>query len=362
MAWTVVSIPDFLNFDTRFPEPGWEDALGYVLDEIAEENPDFVLVPGDLVMGHWLPQFGGISQWADVYYPAWKQRMDAHGLDYYATVGDHEIGDNPWPPAKAELVPEFKAAFRRHMEMPENGPSDSKGTAFWFVHKRVLFVAVDVFESDGAQGIATRVSGEQLEWLGRVLSQHADADHVVVMGHTPVLAPARKWTSSGLLTEGGAGSEFWQLMSRHDVDLYLAGEFHDVTCHRADGIQQVVHGGLFGYNDRINYLLLSFTPNRIELELKALDIALSGGHLWQVGLPRTARPREFVSIDPERREQGFASIGTLVIDKAGEAKRFVGETGIFAPEANTAEAIANDNAKHWLLLKAAEREAEARRR
>lgn len=357
--WTVVSIPDFLNVDTRFPEPGWEDALGYVLDSIAAEHPDFVLVPGDLVMGHWLPRTGGVQQWADVVYPAWKQRMDAHGLRYFAALGDHEIGDDPWPPGKARRVPEFKAAFRRHLGMPDNGPPSMKGTAFWFVHKQVLFVAVDVFESDGAGGIATRVTGEQLEWLDRVLTSHAGVQHIVVMGHAPVLTPARRWRSSGLVAEGGADSDFWKLLVRHGVDLYLAGEFHDMTSHRADGIQQVVHGGLFGYNDRVNYLVLSFSPDRIDLELKAIDIALGTDRLWQVGLPSKVSPSQTVRIPAEARERGFLSVGSLTLDKSGGETRFVGESGLLSVAANSDEAIENDTVAHWLRLKAREREARA---
>ena len=30
--WTFVSIPDFLNADTTYPQPGWEDALSYAND------------------------------------------------------------------------------------------------------------------------------------------------------------------------------------------------------------------------------------------------------------------------------------------------------------------------------------------
>jgi hypothetical protein len=48
-SWTFVSIPDFLNVDTLYPEPKWEDALTYTLKSIKAENPDFVLVAGDEV-------------------------------------------------------------------------------------------------------------------------------------------------------------------------------------------------------------------------------------------------------------------------------------------------------------------------
>ena len=99
--WRFVSMPDFLNVDTDYPQAGWEDALSYILKSVKNENPDFLLVAGDLVMGRWhneyeKPGIDGIKYFASRYYPAWKARMEAHNLHYYTSIGDHEIGDNPW--------------------------------------------------------------------------------------------------------------------------------------------------------------------------------------------------------------------------------------------------------------------------
>jgi hypothetical protein len=144
-TWTFVSIPDFLNVDTTYPQPGWEETLDYVLKAIRAENPDFVLVPGDLVMGRWWSE-EKIAEYAAIYYPAWIRRMEAHGLEFYVALGDHEIGDNPWPPDRARLVPAFRKAFRDYLKMPLNGPEGLEGTAYYFLHKNTLFVAIDVFE------------------------------------------------------------------------------------------------------------------------------------------------------------------------------------------------------------------------
>ena len=62
--WTFVSIPDFLNFDIEYPQKGWEDALGFILDSMKKEDPAFALVAGDLVMGHWGTKKEQIDQWA----------------------------------------------------------------------------------------------------------------------------------------------------------------------------------------------------------------------------------------------------------------------------------------------------------
>ncbi|MFT5411967.1 MAG: sialate O-acetylesterase, partial [Verrucomicrobiales bacterium] len=224
--WAFVSIPDFLNFDIEYPQEGWENALGFILESMKGENPAFAMVAGDLVMGHWGSTKDDVAKWADIYYPQWIKRFADHDLKVYTALGDHEVGDNPWRGDKAKLVPHYKAAFRHHLKMPLNGPEHMQGTAFHWVHKNVLFVSVDVFEQGkSSQGeIAAGVTGEQLKWFEAVVRKHrALVDHIVVMGHTPILRPVRTFSSSGMLTIEGRESAFWQTMVKYDVDLYLCG-------------------------------------------------------------------------------------------------------------------------------------------
>ncbi len=326
-TWTFVSMPDFLNVDTTYPQPGWEETLSYVLKAVKAENPDFVLVAGDLVMGRWRSE-EEIEKYAAIYYPDWIQRMNDHGLKYYTAVGDHELGDNPWPMPRAKLVPVFKRAFRDYMKMPLNGPDHMKGTAFHFQHKNTLFVSVDVFEKGkGRQGdIVAQVTGKQLEWLNETFAAHDSVDHVVVMGHTPILGPVRKWSSSGLMLDKGRQSPVWQSMAKHSVDLYLCGEVHAITCTEKDGVQQVAHGGLFGYNSRVNYMVVKVSPEKIELELKELDIVCKGEKLWQVG---QNRPKESVTITEQIQKRGYVGVGKMTIDKSGDKKGTRDKTGYF---------------------------------
>ncbi len=101
VSWRFVSMPDFLNVDTDYVQSGWEEALGTILESVKSENPDFLMVPGDLVMGEWhgaktRPGIPGIEHFAKRYYPAWKARLKAHGLTWYT---DEELftkgTDNP---------------------------------------------------------------------------------------------------------------------------------------------------------------------------------------------------------------------------------------------------------------------------
>jgi hypothetical protein len=333
-------MPDFLNVDTEYPQQGWEDSLTYILHSVKLEEPGFLVVAGDLVMGHWhgekeYPGIAGIEHFAGRYYSTWKERLAAHGLKWYAALGDHELGDNPWKYPKAvEYVAAYKKEFRENMGMPLNGPDHMKGTAFWWRHKNVLFVSVDVFEAgESHQGcINPGVTGKQLEWLNGVLEQNRDVDHKVVMGHAPCLGPVRQWSSSGLMIAGGRDSELWQCLKKHKVSLYLCGEVHAVTCTERDGVQQIAHGGLIGYNTRTNYLVVDVYPDRLELTIKEIDMLPSGPKLWQ---PGSNRPLEKVEISREMRKRGFVPVGKLAIVSNGEQRNFADGRGYFLKKFET---------------------------
>lgn len=341
--WIFVSMPDFLNVDCDYPQEGWENALSYILESIKQEDPDFLVVPGDLVMGHWDdPEWNDrdtIDKYANRYYSAWKNRMKDHGIKFYTSIGDHEIGDNAWRTTKKiEAVKLYKKAFARHMEMPTNGPDHMKGTAFWWRHKNVLFISTDIFEKGQSdQGlIKAGVTGEQLKWLINILEENADADHKFVLGHAPILGPVRKWSSSGLMIKEGRESGFWQAMKNYGVDAYLCGEVHAITCTERDGIMQVAHGGLIGYNTRTNYMVVKMKKDKIQLEIKEIDILPHGNHLWQT---KNNRPLEKVTISKADKDKGFYPVGTVTINKKN-GKLFLNRKGYFSPKYETSNEYA----------------------
>lgn len=373
--WTFVSIPDFLNADigdvsaltsqVNSTNEAHRIAIDAVLDAISAENPDFVMVAGDLVNGHWYMDASGagvfgpvgtlaqkaaaIDAAADVYYTQWKQRFEDRGLKVYPAVGDHDVGDNNWPEGseKARLVPTFKQAFARHFTRNANGDyiyplrpegTPYEGTAYAVRHKNVMIVTVDEFRQDDplvridskTGSVRNDVVGEQLDWLAEVLAGakvDPDIDHVIVQGHVPVLTPVRQQNSSGLTMPGGAGSPFWQTLVQHEVDLYFAGEVHDMSAANNGGVEQVVHGGILGYAPSASYLVGHVYPDRIELELKRAVLEYPSGdttRLWQAG---SNRPRAQYAIGPD----GFVSAGTLVLDKRGAETQYIDRTGYFIP-------------------------------
>jgi len=296
--WRFVSIPNFAGADLSYPQSGWEETLDYVLKAIKAENPEFVLVPGDLVGGNW-PDKESIEKQAAVYYPAWVKRMQDHGLPFYAAIGDHEIGGGPWPADKADLVRLFKRQFQKYLAMPLSGPLRMKGTAYWFIHENVLFAALDVFEKgSGTQaGIIPQVTGEQLQWLELTLTDNPGVEHVVVMGHAPVMPSGE--SSGGLALAGGMASPLWQTLKKHHVDLYLCGGAHAVPQVQADGgVSQIAHGAEVGTDPRLNYLVATVSSKGIDLELKEIAVTNEG-------------KRAIIADDA--RKQGFIKVGEVTL-------------------------------------------------
>ncbi|MFB6290493.1 MAG: metallophosphoesterase [Candidatus Bipolaricaulia bacterium] len=268
-GFTFVSIADFLNND--IPPKGWRPTLDKTLGSIKAENPEFVLVPGDMVLGRWY--FNQLHRKADRVYANWQKRMHQYGLKYYTAVGDHEIGDLPTSnfPIIYQLIPEYLKAYKDSFEFPKNGPEGLKELAYYFKHKNALFVTLYTF-SRGSGKVRTKISQNQLNWLNEVLSKN-DSDFTVVQGHVPILpVESKSRHSGGLIYENGRKSELWQLMAKQDVDLYLCGERHVLDVAWSDGITQIVHGSILGKANSVNYVLAIVSNKRLKIKLKRIEV------------------------------------------------------------------------------------------
>jgi 3',5'-cyclic AMP phosphodiesterase CpdA len=190
-------------------------------------------------------------------------------------VGDHELGDDPWPldGLRAEHFTHFKSAFARNMIDPLGLPAAFNGVptrpapglanlvSFAYRIENVLFVSVDLFDFRSAStpldpvngAVALRLGDRHLAWLSDLLAAaetDSTIDHVIVQGHAPVLDPARMRLTSGLMVRDRQDSGLWQVLRQHDtrhggkVRLYLAGEVHMSTVVRdpSSDIVQIIHG------------------------------------------------------------------------------------------------------------------------
>lgn len=329
VTWKCVSFPDFFNFDVPHPWPQWDPAVNWFLSKVEAEKPDYVMIAGDLVNGHWWEGPKCVEQMGALYYEGWIRRMKSHNLKYYTCIGDHELGDDPWPAKKVKLIPDFERVFAKHMKMPDNGPEHKKGLAYFVLHHNVLMITLETFEIHNEKVIPT-VSGNQLAWFKQVIADHKDkVDFIVVQGHVPVFGPVKSRSSSRIMLADGRANPLWDAMIKGDVDLYLCGEHHAVTVGESDGIWQIVHGSSWGRKvvNTMDYLVLTATREHLHLEMKSFSMEAGGEKMWN--LHKRGGPREIVEIPEAVRRKGPKTIGTVTIDKSGQKKQFIKPTGVF---------------------------------
>lgn len=323
-----VSFPDFFNFDIPNPWPPYEEAIDYFFNQVKNEQPDFVLVCGDLVNGHWWDSPQCVEHMGTIYYSAWVNRMKEHDLKFYTAVGDHELGDDPWPKQKLALVPHLENVYRENLKMPLNGPENKKGLAYYVREGDLLIVTVEPFEVMG-DSMHIGVVGKQLEWFKNVLKENSDAKFKVVQCHVGLWGEIKARSSSSLMLEGGKDSDFYKTMKEYGIDLYLAGEFHDVTVLESDGIWQIVHGSSWGREivNTEDYLVAEVKGNELSLQMKRIYMDAQGNYMWN--LNKDKGPREKVSINERSLVNGPEVTGTLTIRKENGRTNLLNRTGYF---------------------------------
>ncbi len=266
---------------------------------------ELILLPGDSNGGHWdTPKFirkfnpelspeQTILQAGKLCYMGMIDTFQKGGYDkLLMAVGDHEVGDNPWPAGSAvsRYQPQFRETFAKSFNYSSGGASfkytkkigtaDSRplgtkyeDTSYAYQYKNVLFITVDVFHQQdyqtaiGEQGTVTgTVIGPHLQWLESVLSEarkDTSIKHIFVQAHLPVIYPVRKVSSSGMLIDDGEDNDFWKLLRKYKVDIYFAGEVHANTVTKDpkyDLLQVVTRGNFF-----TNFQTVDISDDKIEM-------------------------------------------------------------------------------------------------
>lgn len=312
-TWRFITLADWhwaegYVWQEKFPDRYTETLKKHTADVAALKSlfgGELLLLPGDSNGGHWdRPDFikgflpgataeESVLKAGHLCYSGMIQAFKDGGYSkLIMAVGDHELGDNPWPAgsAVARCQPQFRQAFAREFNInPDGGRflydkpigkaasrplgTPYADTSYAYRHKNALFVTVDVFHQEspdkvlGDEGTVTgAVAGEHLQWLESVLAEarkDPSIKHIFVQAHLPVIYPVRKVSSSGMLMDAGAESPFWQVLRKHKVDIYFAGEVHANTVTKDPGsdlVQVVSRGNFFD-----NLLTVDVSDDRIEL-------------------------------------------------------------------------------------------------
>lgn len=195
-----------------------------IADDIVKENPDFILVAGDLVNG-WFRNGG--TDYA-VQYANWKNAMKSvyeAKIRAYPIRGNHDSGPErlalPPLPARYEPSPDtpilLKKAFTDAFSedyIPKNGPVEEKGLTYSFVHKNAFIIGLDQFTGGGH-----RVN--QM-WLNRQLAENGSI-HVFVFGHEPAFDTSHR---DNLAFYPKRRDAFWNSIGRAGARMYFCGHEH----------------------------------------------------------------------------------------------------------------------------------------
>jgi hypothetical protein len=312
--WRFISLADWHSAEKYIMSDRDEEHAAAVDENIAtltllkrDFGGELIILPGDSNGGHWdTPKFikkfnakltpkQAILQAGKLCYAGMIDTFEKGGYNtLLMAVGDHEVGDNPWPVGSdvSKYQAEFRETFANAFNYSTDGttfkyshkigtansrPIGTKyqDTSYAYQHKNVLFITMDVFHQEdyktslGEQGTVTgTVVGYHLDWFESVLIEarkDSTIKHIFVQSHLPVIYPVRKVSSSGMLIDNGINNPFWQLMRKYEVDIYFAGEVHanTVTKDPQTDLLQVISRG----NSFTNFQTIDISDDKIKMTL-----------------------------------------------------------------------------------------------
>ncbi|MFC1849794.1 metallophosphoesterase family protein [candidate division CSSED10-310 bacterium] len=189
--------------------------------------PEFICFPGDEIRGLTADDEMLRRQWS-YWFEHEMAWLDRRAIPLYHTTGNHTTYD-----LASEVV--FRTVLAH---LPRNGPPGQEGLTYFVRRNDLLLVFVNTMWSGlGGEG---RV---ETTWLDQTLSNHADAQYKIVLGHHPVYSVNG---FSGTYQRDIApenGRKFWQVLVSHKVLAYLCSHIlaFDVQVH--EGVLQFLTAG-----------------------------------------------------------------------------------------------------------------------
>lgn len=271
---TLIHLPDFTNQNHLSSEQ--QKMADKILGRIRKENPDALLVTGDLINGYTLEERLNPSLYLPAkvrehfkhLYQIWSARVDGYKFRVLPALGDHELGDLPLGNILLQtyLLPTYRQAYKDSFNLPQNGPKGEKELAYYISWNHTLLITLNTFSRDG-YFLKPQISSQQLQWLKRIL-RDTNKKNIIVQGHVPIVPIGICRSSSHLLYRDSTDSKLWQIMKTNDVDLYLCGELHTTNLTKQGGIVQVINNGHLGTSE-ISYTVIR-TGTNLTYEIKRI--------------------------------------------------------------------------------------------
>ncbi|WP_375690630.1 metallophosphoesterase family protein [Pseudooceanicola sp. LIPI14-2-Ac024] len=237
-----------------------------------DPDPEFIVFPGDEIIGLTPDPDTLRAQWRH-WFEVEMGWLDRARVPLYHATGNHTVFDAGSEAVFAEVM----------AHLPRNGPPGQAGLSYVVRRGDLALVFVNTLWSGlGGEGHI------ELDWLDRVLAEHADAHWRLVVGHHPAW-PVNGYVGSYQRCIGdGYVAPFWELLVRHGVTAYLCSHIlaFDVQCHR--GVLQITSAGA-GTAHRM--------PEGVEY-LHCVQMALDAGGLRYRVLDDSGVVREALSWPP----------------------------------------------------------------
>ena len=196
--------------------------LQNVLIFIAEQQVDFILVPGD-------------------YEPLKKAYQDYYTKMGFVVSRDNEpdmqdvyymIGNHDNPSSGSDFYQGMIAPY-----YPANGPNDApRGTIYSFDRGNAHFVATNQYWNYGSGGY----TDEQLRWIEGDL-QSSQQPFKFVFGHEPAF-PLDRHVGDSLDADPEMRDEFWKMLADNGVQAFFCGHTHHLSIVKDQGVYQIDTG------------------------------------------------------------------------------------------------------------------------
>lgn len=212
--------------DTQYFKPGTNGGFQRAAKNIKKLNPELIFAVGDLISS-----CDGKSE-CDGKLDEWKKILGDFVPRTYVMMGNHDrVGEE-----KAD------EAYRRHFNLPTNGPSGFSELTYSFDHENSHFV---VLSSDKPE--ENLINEEQRNWLEQDLSRNK-LENIFVFFHEPAY-PTNSKIGESLDANPKDRDALWEILTRHKVKAVFSGHEQIQSRRSINGVYQFV----FGNTDSSNH-------------------------------------------------------------------------------------------------------------
>lgn len=190
-----------------------DDIYQKILAVAMERKPDFIINAGDQIETP-----GDIKEWAKF----WEMSKIVD-VPYFLTVGNHDVRD-----AESERI------YKEQVDLP------GSELYYSFTAGNSLFIVLDSYLT----GEQKKIGGNQIEWLGGLLS-NSNHKHKFVIVHHPLYPEKGKGKHHGnsLDRYPTDRDRLQALFAKYKVEMVFSGHEHLYLRNTVDGIQHIIAGG-----------------------------------------------------------------------------------------------------------------------